>query len=101
MIVPQKTDRYQQKLLPRQERRPELVELDKKKRKLLVKLKDVNLNVEFTNKTTTSFGNFALIETFKNLKLLIHCPALKLWGITVSALKSETNENLPNLLVLV
>lgn len=65
MIIPQKSYRCPQKLPPRQERRPQIVKLEKKKRKLLLKLKEVNLKVEFTNKNTTSFGNFALIETFK------------------------------------
>ena len=65
MIIPQKAVKSQQKLQPRQERRPQIVKLEKKKRKLLLKLKEVNLDVEFTNQSTTSFGNFALLETFK------------------------------------
>jgi hypothetical protein len=52
-------------IIPGRERRPQIIELEKKKRKLMRKLRGVNLAVEFTNKSTTSFGNFALVETFK------------------------------------
>ena len=65
MIVSNKTDKGQQKPLPRRERRPEIIKFEKKKRKLLRKLNGVNLRVEFSNESTTSCGNFALIETFK------------------------------------
>lgn len=65
MILPEKSENGQQKLVSRRERRPQIIKLEKKKRKLLRKLKGVNLEVEFNNDTATSFGNFALIETFK------------------------------------
>ncbi|MEW6609169.1 MAG: IS1380 family transposase, partial [bacterium] len=50
---------------PRQERRPEIIALEKKKRKLVRKLRQVNLDVEFDNPSVTAFGNFHTIETFK------------------------------------
>lgn len=65
MRIPDKTDRRQQALLPRRERRPQIIKLEKKKRKLMHKLRGVNLKVEFNNQSATSFGNFALLETFK------------------------------------
>ena len=65
MTIPEKTDKRRQKLSPRRERRPQIVQLEKKKRKLLRNLKEVNLKVEFSNNSATSFGNFALVETFK------------------------------------
>jgi hypothetical protein len=51
--------------IPRKERRPEIIKLQKEKRKLARRLRPVNLYVEFNNQTTTSFGNFHTIETFK------------------------------------
>lgn len=50
---------------PRKERRPEIIKLEKEKRKLVRKLREVNLPVEFDNDTVTNFGNFHTIETFK------------------------------------
>lgn len=49
----------------KRERRKEVLELRKKKRKLERRLKHVLLGIEFNNETTTSFGNFHLLETFK------------------------------------
>ncbi|MEW6606446.1 MAG: hypothetical protein AB1414_03180 [bacterium] len=43
---------------PRQQRRPEIIALEKRKRKLARKLRHVNLPVEFDNDTLTQFGNF-------------------------------------------
>ncbi|MHC4184224.1 MAG: IS1380 family transposase [Planctomycetota bacterium] len=68
MIIPKITNRSQTGRLSRQERREgdlQIRKLKKKKQKLFNKLKGVNLDVEFTNQSTTLFGNFALIETFK------------------------------------
>jgi hypothetical protein len=65
MIVTHAQERRQQPLAPRKERRPQQVKFHKERRKLLKKLKDVNLGVEFDNKTTTAYGNFSLVETFK------------------------------------
>lgn len=65
MVVPECKLNNQEKFTSRKERRPEMIRLKKKKRKLLRKLKKVNLEVEFNNETATSVGNFALVETFK------------------------------------
>lgn len=70
MIIPEKEDKSQsknkqQKLPLRSERRPEIIRLDKKRRKLLQKLRRTDLDVVFDNDTTTGFGNFSSIETFK------------------------------------
>ena len=66
MILPKKAgNSQQQNLLPRSERRTEIIRLEKKWRKLLRKLRRVNLDVVFDNDTTTAFGNFASIEIFK------------------------------------
>jgi hypothetical protein len=50
---------------PRKERKPEIIKLQKEKRKLARLLRPGNLQVEFNNQTTTSFSNFHTIETFK------------------------------------
>lgn len=50
---------------PRKERRPEIIKLEKEKRKLTRRLRHVNLQVEVNNNTVTAFGNFHTIETFK------------------------------------
>lgn len=50
---------------PRRERRPQIVRLEKQKRKLERRLRRVNLHVEFDNESVTAFGNFHTIETFK------------------------------------
>lgn len=65
MIVCDTQNKRQQSVTPRKERRPDIVRLQKEKRKLRQKLKAVNLNIEFGNETTTAFGNFSLIERFK------------------------------------
>lgn len=49
----------------RSERRPEIIKLEKEKRKLAYRLRVVNLQVEFDNKQVTAFGNFHTVETFK------------------------------------
>lgn len=50
---------------PRKERRPQIIRLQKEKRKLERRLRKVNLQVEFDNESVTGFGNFHTIETFK------------------------------------
>lgn len=50
---------------PRSQRRPEIIKLEKEKRKLARRLRTVNLQVEFDNKEVTAFGNFHTVETFK------------------------------------
>ncbi len=50
---------------PRRERRPEIIKLEKKKRKLVRQIRVTNLQVDFDNDTVTAFGNFHTIETFK------------------------------------
>ena len=52
-------------LLPRKLRRPKMVRLAKQKRKLERRLQGINIQVEFDNRTTTGFGNFFAIESFK------------------------------------
>ena len=66
MILPKKEDNSQQQnLLPRSERRLEIIRLEKRRKKILRRLRRVNLDVVFDNDTTTAFGNFPSIETFK------------------------------------
>lgn len=66
MMIPKKEDNSQQQNLPpRSERRPEIIRLGKRRRKILRRLCRINLEVVFDNDTTTAFGNFASIETFK------------------------------------
>ncbi|MDI6736871.1 MAG: hypothetical protein QME42_11900, partial [bacterium] len=43
---------------PRQERRPEIIKLEKKKRKLARQIGAVNLQVDFDNDTVTAFGGW-------------------------------------------
>jgi hypothetical protein len=50
---------------PRSERRKEILELRRKKKKLERRLKDVLLEIELNNESTTAFGNFHFIESFK------------------------------------
>jgi len=64
-MLTQEQENRQQPIAPRKERRPQQVKFHKERRRLLGKLKDVNLGVEFNNETTTAFGNFSLVETFK------------------------------------
>lgn len=59
------TQRTQTDRRPRRERRKEILELRRRKKKLERKLKHVLLKPEFNNETTTAFGNFHLLETFK------------------------------------
>ena len=65
MVLPDKRPSAQPKLPPRSERRPKMIRLEKRRRKLLQRLRRANLEVVFDNDTTTAFGNFASIETFK------------------------------------
>lgn len=50
---------------PRRERRIEIRKIRRLKKKLERKLRPMLLDVEFSNETTTTFGNFHLLETFK------------------------------------
>ncbi|MFQ5632408.1 MAG: IS1380 family transposase [bacterium] len=50
---------------PRKERRLELLNLRRRKKKLERKLKPFLLETEFTNANVTTFGNFHLLQTFK------------------------------------
>ena len=50
---------------PRRERRPEIIRLERQRRKLKQRLRGGNLDVTFDNKTVTAFGNFHTVETFK------------------------------------
>jgi hypothetical protein len=50
---------------PRAERRREMLKLKKQKKKLERRLKRVLLGIEFDNKNVTGFGNFHLLEAFK------------------------------------
>lgn len=65
MIVADTIDRRQPRPQPRKERRVEIVRFRKEQRRLRKKLMGVNLDIEFQNETTTAFGNFSLIESFK------------------------------------
>jgi len=50
---------------PRCERRKDIIELRRKKKKLERKLKNILLDIEFENDNVTGFANFHLLETFK------------------------------------
>ncbi|HDP98946.1 MAG TPA: hypothetical protein ENN22_07180, partial [bacterium] len=50
---------------PRNERRKEMLQLKRKKKKLERRIKHVLLGIEFDNKNITGFGNFHLLEAFK------------------------------------
>lgn len=50
---------------PRREKRPEIIRLERQRRKLKQHLRKVNLDVTFDNETVTAFGNFHTVETFK------------------------------------
>jgi len=65
MVLPDKSPSPQPKLPPGSERRAEIIRLEKRRRKVLQRLRRANLEVVFDNETTTAFGNFAAIETFK------------------------------------
>ncbi len=90
LALPQKVRIPQPKLFSRPERRLQALKLRKIKQKLLRKTKGVDLDVEFNNQTTTAFGNFALIETFKKylgIEELIkeNLTVKKHWNSTYSA----------------
>ncbi len=71
MILPQlfdnkeKSSEFSESKLSRRQRREEKLRLYRKHKKLLRRLSHSNLPVHFDNETTTAFGNYASLATFK------------------------------------
>ena len=90
MILPQTVlPKQGETLSPRRERRPAIVKLEKNKRRIEGKLRHLNPAVSFDNDSTTAFGNYSSLATFKEAIgfeeiLSDHITPLKHWNSTYS-----------------
>ena len=83
--IPVKTTQSSVKHMPRKERRQLFLDLKRRVKKLEKQLKHVSLDCEFTNTTTTAFGNFHFLEKFKQ--------SIALNSIIANHLTVEKGEN--------